>query len=80
MADPALDVVVKRRADREKGRRVCTACGSSSTLTGHGAAGTPYRILRGGMHVGNLVLDPHDPLCRFCDASGAVRKYGVGGV
>lgn len=80
MAEPAQEIVVKRRAEREKGRRVCTACGSAGTLTGHGGAGVPYRILRGGMHVGNYVLEPADPLCRFCDASGAVRKYGVGGV
>lgn len=69
-----LPIVEARRADRLKGIQACIACGSRA-VTGGGSAtgGAPYRILKGGMHLGDLALTRDDHLCRFCHVSGRVR-------
>ncbi|HVL46964.1 MAG TPA: hypothetical protein VM889_00225 [Candidatus Thermoplasmatota archaeon] len=72
--ETAADVVEKRRQDRLKGASTCTACGSRA-VTGGGAAtpGAPYRILKGGMHLGDVPLTRDDHVCHFCYISGRVR-------
>ncbi|HLE96052.1 MAG TPA: hypothetical protein VI997_01670 [Candidatus Thermoplasmatota archaeon] len=52
----------------------CIACGTRNAETG-GAAdnGAIYRILRSGMHVGNLALSRDDHLCIHCRNHGKVK-------
>lgn len=73
MADDLLDVVHKRRKLWEAGRGVCIACGSASAADRIAEQAYPYRILRGGMYVGDLSLTSMDQICRFCEASGQVK-------
>jgi hypothetical protein len=75
--ETAASIVDKRRAERLNGIALCIACGSRGATLGGGSAsqGAQYRILRGGMHLGNLALSRDDHLCRFCQASGKVREH-----
>lgn len=74
MAESPQDLVTKRRADRMAGREVCVACGTRNAETGGSAEHqAPYRIIRSGMHVGNLPLQRDDHLCFHCRKYGKVR-------
>jgi RNA polymerase subunit RPABC4/transcription elongation factor Spt4 len=76
MAETPAEVIAKRRIERAKGRQICIACGSSSNTGGVATKEGVYRVLRGGMHLGNLALTPEDHLCPFCVRSGKVKEWG----